>query len=155
MKKNCNDYLEMFYKLDKHELIPLKLSIHLLFCRECRTTVRKLTKAEKLLSEKALSPSDESSRTAAYVLAAIDKTNLNYHEKKTSLKKWALSGTALLVCMIIMIPLLILTGEDMLSLVSTISFSAMLCIWCSLFVGNNMDYFIKMSSKMNTEKSAG
>ncbi|MDO4506132.1 MAG: hypothetical protein Q4B64_04225 [Spirochaetales bacterium] len=153
MGNKCNDYLEIFYGLDKHEILPLKLSLHLLFCKECRTTVRTLTKAEKLLSEKALSTSNDSSKTAASVLSAMEETNLDYHEKQTSLRNWALSGTGLLACMIIMIPLLILKGQDFLSVVSTISFSAMLCIWCGLFVGNNMDYFVKMSSRIDSRNS--
>lgn len=151
MGNKCNDYLEVFYGLDKHEHLPIKLSLHLLFCRKCRTTVRTLTKTEKLLSEKAMAPSRESSKTAASVLNAIENTNLDYHENKTSLRKWALSGTGLFACLLIMVPLLILKGQDFLSLVSTISFSAMICIWCSLFVGNNMDFFVKMSSKMDSK----
>lgn len=151
MMKKCNDYLDIFYSLDKHERLPFKVSLHLFFCRECRTTVRKLTEAEKLLSEKALAASDDNSKTAFYVLNAISKTDLNYHEKKTSMKKWALSGTGLIACFLIMIPLLIIKGQDFLSLISTISLSAMLCIWCGLFVGNNMDYFVKMSSRINTK----
>lgn len=147
MNRKCIDYMETFYSLDKHERLPLKISLHLLFCKECRTKVRNLTTAEKLLLKNALSKSEDSSRTATYVLNAISKTSLNYHEKKTSLRKWALSGTGLLACFLIIIPLLIIKGQDFLSLVSTISLSAVLCIWCFLFVGNNMDFFIKMSSR--------
>lgn len=151
MENKCNEYLDVFYGLDKHEHLPLKLSMHLLFCKECRTTVRNLTKAEKLLSEKAMTASDDSSETAANVLNSIAKINLNYHEKKTSLRKWALSGTGLFACFIIMIPLLIIKEQDFLSLISTISLSALLCIWCGLFVGNNMDYFVKMSSRLDSK----
>ncbi|MCI5830444.1 MAG: hypothetical protein UHY90_05905 [Treponema sp.] len=147
MNRKCIDYMETFYSLDKHERLPLKISLHLLFCKECRTKVRNLTTAEKLLLKNALSKSEDSSKTATYVLNAISKTSLNYHEKKTSLRKWALSGTGLLACFLIIIPLLIIKGQDFLSLVSTISLSAVLCIWCFLFVGNNMDFFIKMSSR--------
>ena len=147
MNTKCIDYMETFYSLDKHERLPLKISLHLLFCKECRTKVRNLTTAEKLLLKNALSKSEDSSKTATYVLNAISKTSLNYHEKKTSLRKWALSGTGLLACFLIIIPLLIIKGQDFLSLVSTISLSAVLCIWCFLFVGNNMDFFIKMSSR--------
>ncbi|WP_407398727.1 hypothetical protein [Treponema sp.] len=151
MENKCNEYLDVFYGLDKHEHLPLKLSMHLLFCKECRTTVRNLTKAEKLLSEKAMTASDDSSETAANLLNSIAKINLNYHEKKTSLRKWALSGTGLFACFIIMIPLLIIKEQDFLSLISTISLSALLCIWCGLFVGNNMDYFVKMSSRLDSK----
>lgn len=151
MGNKCNDFLEIFYGLDKQEHLPIKLSLHLLFCRECRTTVRKLTKAEKLLLEKAVAPSRESSKTAASVLNAIENTNLDFHENKTSLRKWALSGTGLFACLVIMVPLLIIKGQDFLSLVSTISFSTMICTWCFLFVGNNMDFFVKMSSKMEAK----
>ena len=147
MNRKSIDYMETFYSLDKHERLPLKISLHLLFCKECRTKVRNLTTAEKLLLKNALSKSEDSSKTATYVLNAISKTSLNYHEKKTSLRKWALSGTGLLACFLIIIPLLIIKGQDFLSLVSTISLSAVLCIWCFLFVGNNMDFFIKMSSR--------
>ena len=147
MNRKCIDYMETFYSLDKHERLPLKISLHLLFCKECRTKVRNLTTAEKLLLKNALSKSEDSSKTATYVLNAISKTSLNYHVKKTSLRKWGLSGTGLLACFLIIIPLLIIKGQDFLSLVSTISLSAVLCIWCFLFVGNNMDFFIKMSSR--------
>lgn len=79
MKKNCENHLEQFYSLDKQERIPLGLSVHLLLCRECRSVVRNLTKAEKILGEKSTQPSPENSKIISSVLKGIKSSNLDYH----------------------------------------------------------------------------
>ncbi len=156
MKKTCENYLEQFYSLDKQERIPLGLSIHLLFCRECRSIVRNLTRTEKILCEKSSQPSPENSQTVSAVLKGIKTTNLEYHghhEEKISLRKWAVSGSILLLCTVLMILLLVIDGEKTVFITGTISLSAIMCIWCGLFVGNNMDYFVKMSSRINSKNT--
>ena len=156
MKKICENYLEQFYSLDKQERIPLGLSVHLLFCRECRSIVRNLTKAEKILGEKSTQPSSENSQTISSVLKGIKSSNLDYHghhEEKISLRKWAVSGSILLLCTVLMILLMVIDGEKTVFVTGTISLSAIMCIWCGLFVGNNMDYFVKMSSRINSKNA--
>lgn len=151
MKKACDYYLDQFYSLDKQERIPLGLCVHLLCCSECRSIVRNLTHAEKMLSHGALQPSTNT-ETFSAVFKGIKDTNLEYRGEKISLRKWAVSGSILLLCIILMIPLLVLKGENTVFTASTISLSAFLCVWCGLFVGNNMDFFVKMSSRFQTGK---
>ncbi len=45
----CKKYFEKFLALDKNEIIPFRVSLHLLFCAKCRTAVRSMSIAEKLL----------------------------------------------------------------------------------------------------------
>ena len=47
MTKQCEKVMNNFLELDKNQKIPLHITAHLLFCKECRSKVRVLTLAEK------------------------------------------------------------------------------------------------------------
>ena len=43
----CNKIIERYLMLDKHQMIPFDITLHLLFCKKCRLEVVKLVAAEK------------------------------------------------------------------------------------------------------------
>ncbi len=43
----CGAVMTKFMELDKKDRLPLDVTVHLLFCRQCRTQVRLLTLAER------------------------------------------------------------------------------------------------------------
>ena len=45
----CEKTMDTFYGLDKGERLPFSASKHLLVCKKCRSRVRLLSKAEKLV----------------------------------------------------------------------------------------------------------
>ncbi|MCD1654172.1 hypothetical protein K7J14_05590 [Treponema zuelzerae] len=47
---NCQKAFDRYLSLDKYEHVPLSVTVHLLFCPVCRTSVRRLTLAEKVLA---------------------------------------------------------------------------------------------------------
>ena len=48
----CKKYFDKYLSLDKNEIIPFRVSLHLLFCAKCRTAVRSMTAAEALFQNK-------------------------------------------------------------------------------------------------------
>ena len=45
--KKCEKVMNSFFELDKGERLELHDSLHLIFCKECRTKVRVLSKDKK------------------------------------------------------------------------------------------------------------
>ena len=46
-KENCEAVMDKFLMKDKNELLPLSVILHVIRCKECRTTIRRMTLAEK------------------------------------------------------------------------------------------------------------
>ena len=145
-KSKCNEIMDEFLLLDKNQKLPLKITLHLLACKECRTQVRLCSLAEKASSKplNAKLPLDNDALVS--IMSKIDK---NYSEKTgkirhVSLANWIISGVVMLV-------LMMFYGLQTGSLNSTVMvvpfylcFAGIVCVYCALFVGSNLDFFVKL-----------
>ena len=123
----CKKYFDKFLSLDKNEIIPLDVSFHLLTCAKCRTAVRSMSAAERLLqrqmkkSEPRANGSQgggakgqnaldgqrayrhESDPVVEAALRQIAEAGLAYPQMpvpgRVSLKKWVVCGAGLVVCL--------------------------------------------------------
>lgn len=150
--KNCTQIMNQFLELDKNQRIPLKLTLHLLLCKKCRTQVRMLTKAEKIASEplKVQVPLTDNSIEA--VLRQINP-QYDYEESKSpiSLGRWIVSGAAM-VCLMLLFGILTRGSSSQALLISFyLLFAGVVTAYCAFFVGCNMDFFVK---KIETMKFA-
>lgn len=141
--KNCSEVMDGFLKLDRNERIPLWITKHLLICSECRTNVRLFTQAEKILSRRT---GGENPFTYAALSDVKEKLYPgSTKEKKVPIFYWLAIGIVLVVCMIL---LALFAGKYFPELQSLGCIFAALVIttYCMLFIGMNMDFFVKQSS---------
>lgn len=156
----CEKAFDVYLGLDKNQRVPLSVTLHLLACPECRTSVRKLTRAERLLAQPLTVPESGESAASASVdpslvamLSRISAAGLEYPplcpaEHSVSLYRWLVSGIALIAGFAIipfsaigawtgvtfgnsfLVPFYILCGVAITG-------------YCGLFVGTNIDFFVK------------
>lgn len=152
----CEKAFDRYLALDKNERVPLGVTIHLICCPVCRTSVRILTRSEialasSLVEERAGFTVEDPIVTAA--LSRIRAAGFLWEppvsqDKHVSLFRWITSG-------------LVLGGGFALFPFSSIgmwsqgvfgaAFSVpfyLLCgvavtIWCGMFVGSNIDFFTR------------
>jgi len=159
---NCDRAFDRYLALDKNERVPLGVTLHLLVCPSCRTAVRRLTKAELFLAapfavSAAVLPrsfgSAQDDRVVLDVMERIRAAGFVYpefdaDEGRVSLRRWMVSGIILAVGFALVPSSSIGIWSD---LQFGTSFSIpfyLLCgvantIWCGLFIGSNIDFFVK------------
>jgi hypothetical protein len=155
----CEQAFDRYLELDKNARVPLSVTIHLLFCRECRTGVRSLTRAEHLLAEPLVvdSPAVRIRQpvdpVVAAALARIQSAGIAYpelppDERGVSLLRWFVAGIGLAAGFAVvpfssigswsgstfgnsfLVPFYLLCGVAV-------------TLYCGLFVGTNIDLFVK------------
>lgn len=141
--KKCSEVMDGFLELDKHQRIPLWITMHLLTCSECRNNVRLYTQAEKFLAT-------ENDGEASFTYAAISDVKEKLYpgstrEKKVPLFYWLVIGIILVACMILSTFFAGKIIPELLSLV-WIFVAVVVTTYCMLFIGMNMDFFVKQSS---------
>lgn len=145
-KDKCKEIMDQFLMLDKNQKLPLKITLHLLACKECRTQIRLCSLAEKAASKPLNTNLPLDNTTLVSIMSKIDA---NYSEapeqiKHVSLAHWIIIGIVMLVAMLFY-------GIQTVSLNSTIMvvpfylcFAGIVCVYCALFVGSNLDFFVKL-----------
>ena len=161
----CEKAFDDYLSLDKDERIPLSVTLHLVVCPVCRTGIRKLSRAEKLLASpfatSSIAAPAVSDPVVAAAMARIISSGLAYpdvhaDEQQISLFRWFAAGIVLAAGFAV-IPFTSIGAWS--KLVFGTSFSVpfyLLCgiavtVYCGLFVGTNIDFFVK---KFGIEHSA-
>lgn len=131
-QKRCGKMMDKFLMLDKHERIPLDVTLHLLKCKKCRSQVRYLTKAEKFAAEPL-------------------KISL-LRIKPVSMKKWIFCGILMIFLMATyQFSAAKLSGEIM-NTIFYIFFGIVVTAYCAIFIAANLDYFVKKTGRTNCAK---
>lgn len=144
-KEKCKKIMDQFLLLDKNQKIPLKITLHLLGCKECRTQVRLLSLAEKASAKSLNTKLPLNNDTLVSIMSKIKpKTVAPEKIKHESLAHWIIIGIIMLVAMLVY-------GVQTVSLNSTfmvvpfyLCFAGIVCVYCALFVGSNLDFFVKL-----------
>lgn len=148
MSKNCEHIMEKFYSLDKNELIPFGVSLHLLFCKKCRSEVRILTKAEKLIASRLhekINPDSEEITNIVNNVITEQKKN----EKPVSFVSWTVAG-------ILLFSIFTFVSFFSRSQASSLQFSLgvftgfVFTFFVFGFLAANLDFFIKKAQKFDT-----
>ncbi|MBQ8013204.1 MAG: hypothetical protein IJ257_02235 [Treponema sp.] len=136
-KEICEKNMDKFMLLDKYERIPISVTLHLLKCRECRTKVHYLSLAEKYAAEP--------------VKNSPLKTALeNMQVKPVSMTKWIIWGIVMLFLMVTSGLFLNRTDRESFAIIFNVIFGLLITAYCAIFVGTNMDFFIKKIEKVQT-----
>ena len=146
MKKTCEEWMEEYLMLDKGERIPLKLSRHLISCKKCRNAVKALSHAEKLAAEPLKIQTPIKSDTITNIMKDIDPAYTPKKEKYPLLK-WILTGLFILAAMSMFTALTSYRSNTGMTFAYYFVFAAIVVGYCAMFVGTNLDFFIK---KINT-----
>ena len=133
-KKNekCKKYMTEYLYLDKNQLIPFSITIHLLSCSNCRKQVKTLNYAQKVAGK----------------LPKI-KRNIHHNYPKVSLTLWIITGILLILTMITAAVTFKFTNSHA-KMFFSILFALAVTAYCALFIGTNLDFFIK---QIDTRKS--
>lgn len=132
--ENCEKTMDTFLALDKYERIPLGVTLHFICCKKCRTQARYLTLAEKFAGE-PIRP------------APLKDALENIPVKPVSMAKWIISGIIMILMMVVSGILLNKTESPAFAIILNINFGLIITAYCAIFVGTNMDFFIKKIGK--------
>ncbi len=120
--------MDEFLALDKNEKLPLKVTLHLLTCQNCRTEVRLLTLAEKIAARKTSSIPVESGIS---------------RENPVTLTNWVIGGIIMVLFLISFLFLSKPLHSTALNLAFALVFAFTITAYCGTFVGLNLDFFVK------------
>ena len=126
----CEKNMDTFLALDKYEQIPLSVTLHLLKCKKCRTSVHYLTLAEKYASE-------------PLKREGILERLANMEVKPISMARWIISGALMIFLMVIFCLFLNKIDKNSFALLFNAFFGILITVYCVLFVSTNMDFFVK------------
>lgn len=144
MNTRCSEIMDDFFALDKHQRIPLYITAHLLVCKKCRTEVRLMTLTERVNAEPLHISTDDNDRRILQLMQKLDSAYAPSEKiAPISLKRWIVSGIAMVLAMMMFIFSQSTLPNQALSLSFYIVFAVVISAYCALFVGSNMDYFIK------------
>lgn len=153
-QKCCDKMMDEFLMLDKHERIPLDVTLHLLKCKKCRTQIRYLSKAEKFASSplKITVPVTNSKISEILKEANPAWQTENLRIKPVSMKKWIFCGI-LMIFLMATYPFSAakLSGEIM-NTFFYIFFGIVVTAYCAIFIAANLDYFVKKTGSTNCTK---
>ena len=148
MSNKCNDVMDKFLSLDKGQILPLKVTMHLLFCKKCRSEIKMLKEAEKVCKAPIEVPCPIDDKSILLVMQKIDPS-YTYTTSPISIKKWILGG----ICMILFMLCFGLNNpyqtNQAISIYFYLFFAILVTVYCAMFVGTNIDYFVK---KINAKK---
>lgn len=138
MNEKCEEIMDKYLMLDRNRMIPPRMTLHLLRCKECRTEVRMLTKAQRLCAEPLLqkiAPEDRSIR------AVMDRLFPQKDRSPITLTNWIISGALMILLLLVFV--FLPHGSGLLTLAFYMLFAAIITTYVALFVGCNMDFFVK------------
>jgi hypothetical protein len=144
MKMNCETIMERFLELDKNERLPFYMTMHLLLCRDCRTAVRMLTQAEKQAAQPL---AEYVTIDDAFMQAIMAKISPITQETAApvSMRRWVVSGLTMIAALFFfpVFSHMRLPDTEILTLSFYLLFGCAVAVYCVIFVGGNLDFFIK------------
>jgi len=151
----CDKAFDLYLSLDKNERVPLALTLHLLYCPVCRTGVRNLAHAEETLSS-VLEPvpiQRSADPVVAAALARIAAAGLVYPTvpvavRSVSLFPWLMAGFILILGFaVVPFSSIGIWSSDTFGASFLVPFylfcGVAVTAYCGLFVGTNIDLFVK------------
>lgn len=144
--EKCAKVMDDFLLLDKNQKLPFRITWHLLTCKKCRTQVRLCTLAEKASSKPLNASLPLDNDTLVAIMAQIDSKYERKVEKikHVSLRHWIIIGLIMLVAMLFYGIQTVSLNSTVLVIPFYLCFAGIVCVYCALFVGSNLDFFVKL-----------
>jgi hypothetical protein len=138
--------MDAFFALDKRERLPLRVTLHLLACKQCRTAVRLCTLAERAAAAPLFADGevgDIDSVMEGIRAYAASQGRGREPRQFISLGRWILVGVAMILAMMCVGFVNLENNADTLQMSSYMVFGSMIAVYCAFFVGSNLDFFVK------------
>ncbi len=145
----CEETINTFLELDKDEKLGFQTTVHLLTCKKCRTVVRLCSLAQRSSARPLRIPEVMNNTVTEIVKKANPTIQLlkDSQAKSISMKRWLISGIALIIAILIFGIFQSSTSSSSLQVTIYLCFAAFICAYCAFFVGSNLDFFIKQIDK--------
>lgn len=150
MKTDCEHMMDDYLALDKNGRIPPRLTRHLLLCKQCRTQVRLLSRAEKIAAHPLAMHTPLSDSGITHVMQAIDPAWTEEKAQPFSPRNWVFGGILMIVFMLAFRLFPGTTENATLTLAFYLIFAVAVIAYCAIFVGTNLDFFIKKRDLLQT-----
>ena len=147
--EKCEAIMDKFLMKDKNEFLPLSVILHVIHCKECRTTIRRMTLAEKNASKSLFEAVPDDNPTLNAVMQKISAMELSSgrNAKPVSFVGWIIAGVIMIIAMMFFgfytSPR---TTSSMLIIAFYLIFALAVVVYCIAFVTSNLDFFIKKIS---------
>ncbi|WP_156144673.1 hypothetical protein [Treponema phagedenis] len=145
----CEKIIDTYLKLDKYERVPIGITLHLLRCRSCRETVKKLSKVYTQHRKKEKNPSPELVEDIMQNIYQLSEKPVQTETlSDAKILLWMLTGLLIVIGFIIL-PFTEIGqwGINHLGIAFIIPFALICAISVSafyaVFVGKNIDFFVK------------
>lgn len=142
-ENECNRVMDIYLGLDKGERVPFEVTLHLLTCSKCRKQVRLLKKAESLTRTPLEIPVPIDDEQIITVMKKIDPS-YSSNQNPISIAKWIIGGIAMILFMLTFGLSSFHEADKGFLIVFYIIFALAITSYCALFIGTNMDFFVKM-----------
>lgn len=150
---NCDSIMNNYLELDSNSHLPINITMHFLTCKKCRTQVRALTKADRLCKEQMSIPVPLTDDTLISIMNKIDPSFAKLNASATSpisMKKWIIAGILMIVGMLFF-GISDYATNLQLSIAFYLVFAGAVTAYCGLFIGCNMDFFIKKLNNLSIQ----
>lgn len=148
---DCNEVMNKYLSLDKGDRVPLDVTLHLITCRDCRRQVKIMKAAEKIAKAPLEIPVGMDDFSIEAVMAKIDP-NYRYTKNPISIAKWIVGGIAMILLMLTFGLSDYCSANKTVMIAFYTLFAACVTAYCALFIGTNMDFFVKL---LETKKDNG
>ena len=132
IERKCEKNMETYLLLDKNEVVPLSVTLHLLLCKSCRTEVHYLSLAERTAAKTLKEKLPECNATK----------KMEAPKNPISMTKWIVGGATLTI-FLLFFGVTAKSATPELQLLFYIFFAAAICAYCAVFIATNLDFFIK------------
>lgn len=142
--KKCSQIMEKYLELDKNTRLPLSVTAHLLFCKECRTKILLLSRAQKITAQPIQISSPITDKSIMNVLEMLPQDKIQKIRKNpVNLTLWIIAGILMIALFIFPVFFTNKFYGETISVSYALMISICVIIYCSTFVCCNMDFFVK------------
>lgn len=151
----CEKIMDSYLTLDKNERIPLKITLHLLKCEKCRTQVRYLNMAEKIACAPVKIETPLTDKTINSIMRKINPEWTFPRKNPVSMTKWIVGGILMILFMLVFGIFSKVFVNEGFQIAFYLVFAGSVTAYCAIFVGCNLDCFIKKieTIRLNSAKS--
>lgn len=156
----CNEVVNKYLLLDKHERVPVSITVHLLYCKKCRTLIRNMTiAAESGQAEmyEAMSGNNPLFLKTLQQIGLEQFVEKPAEVKNVSLLPW-IAGEILIIAGFILMPLTNVGQWTAKSFgkIFTVPFIFIAVIFFAayifIFIDKNLDFFVKKFGLPNSKQ---
>lgn len=145
--KKCEEIMNSYLLLDKDERVPLKLFMHLVFCRKCRQQIKMLSYAEKQISAPLNIQTPITDASIKNVMLKIaPEVYEKMIQKPISISGWIVGGVVMIALLFFSVFVTKNMHSESISLVYGLLIAALVTGYCALFICSHVDIFVKKIS---------